>query len=168
MSTDQLEIIRTESQQGNSEEAGAEGGRAALQANMALIRSKLEDPKFDVVDLMRYVTLEYALVVQHMLELSYRAEEAHIRSRLFRVVNALDAVRKSVLDTHSWRKKLDVINFEGQGMKYVLGEIVTWFVDAMAEAGIEEWQRNNVMRHYVDLALLREPELIRETKALEG
>jgi hypothetical protein len=168
MSIDQLEVIRTGNQPSNSEEAGTEGVQAAWQANMELIGKKLDDPKFDVEELMRLVTLQIVLVVQHMLALGFRAEEEHIRSRLGAVVKFLRELGHSLMDNHSLRKKRDVVNWEGQGMKHVVGEMVSWFVDALTEAGIEEWQRNNVMRHYRDLALLREPQLMRETKALEG
>jgi hypothetical protein len=164
MSTDQLDAGVTQSRLENQEERTMEGGQSALQTNLALISKKLEDPNFDAAELLRLVTLVMALVVIHMLGLGFTAEEVHIRRCLGQLVNTLRVLGKSIMDTHWFRKRLDVVNWEGEAMKHVVGEMEKWFVESLKESGVEGAERNHIMRHYIDLARVKEPQLRRETE----
>jgi hypothetical protein len=168
MSTDQLDISLTQGQNDNKEEAGAEGVRAASQARLELVCTKLADPKFEAAELMRVITVEIASVVGSMLSLGFTAEELLIMSCLSERVKVLRALSKQLIDAALLRKKEDVVNFEGQAFQYVLDKVVELFVKAMKEARVEESLCHCVMLHYRDLMDINEPLIRRETRALEG
>ena len=167
MSTDQLDADVAQNRVENKEERTKEGGQSVLQTNMALISHKLEDPNFDAAGLLRLVTLEIALVASNILGLGHTAEEVHIGRCLGKLVTTLRALGKSIKETHFFRKKLDVVNWEGEAIQHVVVEMVAWFVEALIESGVEEAERNIIMRNYRDLALVKEHQLRRETEALQ-
>ena len=64
------------------------------------------------------------------------------------------------------RKRADVINFEGEAIKHVIKTLLEWFEEALKEAGLDEMERDIVMRNYRDLSNLDQDQLRRETEAL--
>jgi len=164
MSTDVLDNSVAQGQsEGNEEE-----GQGAWQTTLDLICTKLQNPNFQAYELMRLVTLAIARVLQEMCHLGFTVEEVYILRCLGETIKALRELRHSILDTEMWRKRGDVINFEGEAIGHVVGTLVDWFREALKEAGLNEAECNNVMQHYRDLANLREDQLRRETEALRG
>ena len=160
MRTEVLDIPQAQSE-GNEEK-----GQGAQGAALDLIRAKLEDPNYQAWELMRLVTLEITTVVQEMRQMGFTVEEVHIIRCLGESIKALRELRHSILETERLRKRADVINFEGKAMKHLLGRLVSLFGEALKEAGLNEAEHQNVMRHYLDLAQMNEGQLRRETEAL--
>lgn len=164
----QLEISVTQGQNDNKEEARAQGFQAASQARLKLICTKLADPKYQASEVIRIITVELASVVERMFSLAFTAEELDIRSWLAELVKALRALTEQIMDADRLRKKEDVLNFDGQAFKYVVGEIMRLFQEALKEAGVEESLRHGVMVCYRDLLAINEPQIRSEVEALEG
>lgn len=162
------EVLDASVPQGRSESHEEEKVQADCGTTLDVICAKLEDPNFQADELMRLVTLAIASLVARMLSLGFTVEEVHIIRCLGEVIKALRELRHSIMDTESLRKRGDVINWDGKAFKHVLGKTVDLFVEALKEAGLEEAERNNVMRHYSDLACMKQDQLRRETDALGG
>jgi predicted RNA-binding protein with EMAP domain len=162
MSTEVLDVPQAQSEGNEEKDQGAQG------TTLDLIRAKVENPNYPAWKLMRLVTLEIATVVQEMRQLGFTVEEVYILRCLGEIIKALRELRHSIMDTESLRKRADVINFEGEAIKHVVDTLVDWFVEALKEAGLDEEERNIVMRNYRDLALLNEDQLRRETEAFGG
>jgi truncated hemoglobin YjbI len=95
-------------------------------------------------------------------------EEVYILRCLGEIIKALRELRHSIMDTELLRKRADVINFEGEAIKHVINTLLDWFKEALKEAGLDEEERNIVMRNYRDLANLNQDQLRRETEARRG
>jgi hypothetical protein len=162
MSTDILDVPQAQSE--GNEELGQGEQRTALD----LIRTRLESPNYQAWELMRLVTLEIATVVQEMRQLGFTVEEVYILRCLGEIIKALRELRHSIMDTELLRKRADVINFEGEAIKHVINTLLDWFKEALKEAGLDEEERNIVMRNYRDLANLNQDQLRRETEARRG
>jgi hypothetical protein len=165
MSTD---VLDSSVPQGPSESQEEEGVQAAWGSNLDVICAKLQDPNYQAYELMRLVTLEIATVAWHMRLLGFTVEEVYIIRWLGEGIKALRELRHSIMDTESLRKRADVINWDGEAIQHVVQTLLDWFVEALKQAGFDEAERNNVMRHYRDLALMNESRLHRETEAVRG
>lgn len=164
MSTDVLDrgVAQVE-REGNEE--GRQGDRGTA---LDLICAKLQSPNYQAYELSRLVTLEIATQVVHMRSLNFTVEEVYIIHWLGEVIKALRELRHSIMDTEMLRERGDVVNWEGEAIQHLIATLVDWFVAALKEAGLEEVERNNVMRHYRDLALMNEDQLRREIEAFRG
>jgi predicted RNA-binding protein with EMAP domain len=162
MSTEVLDVPQAQS------EGNEKWGQGTQGTALDLIRTKLENPNYQAWELMRLVTAEIARVVQHMCRLGFTVEEVYIIRCLGTIIKALRELRHSIMDTESLRKRADVINFEGEAIKHVINTLLDWFEEALKEAGLDEEERNIVMRNYRDLANLNQDQLRRETEALSG
>ena len=162
MSTEVLDVPKAQS------EANEEKGQRARGATLGLICTKLENPNYQAFELMRLVTLEIATVVQEMRQLGFTVEEVYIIHCLAQMIKALRELRHSIMDTESLRKRANVINLDGEAEQHLTGTLVKWFREALEKAGLDGAECNNVMRHYRDLANLREEQLRRELKAFGG
>jgi hypothetical protein len=162
MSTEVLDVPQAQS------EGNEKWGQGTQGTALDLIRTKLENPKYQAWELMRLVTAEIARVVQHMCQLGFTVEEVYIIRCLGQIIKALRELRHSIMDTESLRKRADVINFDGEATQHLVGTLVVWFREALEEAGLNGAECNNVMRHYRDLAVLNEEQLRREVKAFGG
>ena len=162
MSIELLDVPQAQS------EANEEKGQRARGATLGLICTKLENPNFQAFELMRLVTLEIATVVQEMRQLGFTVEEVYIIRWLGTIIKALRELRHSIMDTESLRKRADVINIDGEAAQHLVGTLEVWFREALKEAGLNEAECNNVMRHYRDLAVLNEDQLRREVEAFGG
>ena len=159
MSTEVLDVPQTQS------EGIEKWGQGTQGTALDLIRTKLENPNYQAWELMRLVTAEIARVVQEMRQLGFTVEEVYIIRWLGVIIKGLRELRHSIMDTESLRKRADVINIDGEPAQHVVGTLVKWFREALEEAGLNEAECNNVMRHYRDLAVLNEDQLRREVKA---
>jgi hypothetical protein len=164
MSTDVLDSSVPQAQS----EANEEKGQGAQGTTLDLIRAKLENPNYQAWELMRPVRLEIATVVQEMRQLGFTVEEVYIICCLGQIIKALRELRHSIMDAESLRKRADVINWDGEAIKHVVNTLVDWFVEALKQTGLEEAERNIVMRNYRDLANLNQDQLRRETEAFGG
>ena len=164
MSTDVWDssVAPTQSEANEKEGQGAGGG------SLNLICAKLENPNYQAYELMRLVTLGIATVVQEMCQLGFTVEEVYILRCLGEIIQALRELRHSIMDTELLRKRGDIINWEGEAIRHVVDTLVDWFRESLKEAGLEEVERNIVMRIYRDLALQNEAQLRRETEAIGG
>lgn len=167
MSIGQLETDVMPSGMENQEVRIREGGQAASQTNLELISKKLEDPNFDTAELLRLATSELVTVLMHMMSLGFTVEELHIRSCLGELVKPLRELRKSLMDTHLLRKKQDAINLDGEACKHLTSVMLSWFVEAQKQAGLEDYERDMVMRNFRDLSAANELQLRRELKAMQ-
>ena len=129
-----------------------------------LIQTKLKDPEFDAYELMRLVTYVIVTLALRILRLGHTAEESYIRHQLAKCVVPLRAVGRSIIDTDRLRKRADVIFWDGEAIKHVSDTMVGWFIEAMRQAGLGEFERGMVMRNYRDLAIQNEPQLRSETQ----
>jgi hypothetical protein len=129
-----------------------------------IVRTMLQDPNFDAYELMRLVTYVMATLVMRMLRLGFTVEEVYIQHCLYRCVEPLRALERSIIDTNSLRKRADVIFWDGEAIKYVSATMVGWFVEALTQAKLTEFERDIVMRNYRELAAANEPQLRRETE----
>jgi hypothetical protein len=138
--------------------------RPSESSTLDLIRSKLQDPNFDAYELMRLVTYGMATLVMRMLRLGFTVEELYIRHGLYECIKPLRALGRSIIDTNSLRKRADVIFWDGEAIKHVSVTVEGWFLEAMTEARLTDFQREMVLRNYRDLAAANEPQLRRETE----
>jgi hypothetical protein len=138
--------------------------RPSESSTLDLIRSKLEDPNFDAYELMRLVSYVMAMLVKRMLRLGFTVEELYIRHCLYECIKPLRALGRSIIDTDKLRKRADVIFWDGEAIKYVSATMVGWFVEALTQAKLTEFERDIVMRNYRELAAANEPQLRRETE----
>jgi len=138
--------------------------RPTASTVLDLIQTKLEDPKFDAYELMRLVTYVIATLAMRILRLGFTAEESYIRRHLAKCVAPLRALGRSIIDTDKLRERADVIFWDGEKIKLVSDAIVGWFIEAMRQAGLGEFERGMVMRNYRDLAAQNEPQLRRQTE----
>jgi hypothetical protein len=138
--------------------------RPTAPSILDLIRSKLEDPNFDAYELMRFVTYAMAMLVMRMLRLGFTVEELYIRHCLYESIKPLRELGRSIIDTDKLRKRADVIFWDGEAIKHVSATVEGWFLEAMTEAGLTDFQRKMVMRNYRDLAGANEPQLRRDTE----
>jgi hypothetical protein len=162
MSTEVLDVRQAQS------EGNEKWGQGTQGTALDLIRTKLENPNFQAFELMRLVTAEIARVVQEMLQLGFTVEEVYIICCRGTIIKALRELRHSIMDTESLRKRANVINLDGEAEQHLTGTLVKWFREALEEAGLDGAECNNVMRHYRDLANLREEQLRRELEAFGG
>jgi hypothetical protein len=131
---------------------------------MDLICSKLQDPDFDAYELKRLVTHLMATLLVRMLKLGCTVEECYIRHCLYLCIEPLRALGRSISDTDKLRERADVIYWEGEAMKKVAETMTGWFLEALTQAGLTDFQREIVIRNYRDLAAANEPQLRRETE----
>jgi len=129
-----------------------------------LIRTKLQNSNFDAYELMRLVTYAMARLVKQILRLGFTVEELHIRHCLYECIKPLRALGRSIIDTDKLRKRADVIYWDGEAIKHVSATMTVWFVEAMKEARLTDFEREIVMRNYRDIATANEPQLRRETE----
>lgn len=129
-----------------------------------LIRSKLEDPRFEAHELSRLVTAAIVTLAVRMQRLGSTVEESYIRRRLYRCIELLRKVQRSIIDTDKFRQGADGIFWEGEAIKKVVYSITGWFIESMKQAGLTETEQDLVIRYYRDLASRNQPQLRRETK----
>ena len=137
--------------------------KPTLFTTLDLIQTKLKDPNFDAYDVMRLVTYVIATLAMRILRLGFTAEESYIRHHLAKCVAPLRALGRSIIDTDKLRGRADVIFWDGEKIKLVSDTMVGWFIEAMRQAGLGEFERGMVLRNYRDLATQNEPKLRRET-----
>ena len=140
-------------QYGSDREEGIQ--RPSESSTLDLIRSKLADPNFDAYELMRLVTYAMATLT---------VEELYIRHCLYECIKPLRALGRSIIDTNSLRKRADVIFWDGEAIKHVSATVEGWFLEALTQAGLTDFQRKMVLRNHRDLAAANEPQLRRETE----
>jgi hypothetical protein len=162
MSTDDFGTSVPQRQHESDREEGIQ--RPSESSTLDLIRSKLEDPNFDAYELMRLVTYVMATLVMRMLRLGFMVEELYIRHCLYECIKPLRALGRSIIDTDKLRKRADVIFWDGEAIKHVSATMEGWFLEALTQAGLTDFQRKMVMRNYRDLAGANEPQLRRETE----
>ncbi len=151
-------------QRQNESDRGKRIEKPSASTTLDLIRSRLQDPNFDAYELMRLVTYVMATVARRMHELGFTVEELYIRHCLYECINPLRALGRSIIETDKLRGRADVIYWDGEAIQKV-GETMTgWFCEALAQAGLTDFQRQVVMRNYRDLAAANEPQLRRETE----
>ena len=151
--------------QGGHEYDGEKGiQKPTLDTTLDMIQAKLEDPDFDAYYVMRLVTAVIFMVVLRMLKLGLTVEEIYIRRHLAKCVDPLREVQRSIMDTYSLRKKADVIFWDGQAIQRVAEAMTGWFLEAMKQANLRDFEREIVMRNYRDLAAANEPQLRKETE----
>jgi len=150
---------------GEYEGDGKEGiQEPTLATTMDLIQAKLKDPDFDAYYVMRLVTAVIFMVVLRMLKLGLTVEEVYLRRHLAKCIDPLREVQRSIMDTYALRKKADVIFWDGQAIQRVAEAMTGWWLEAMKQANLTDFEREIVMRNYRELAAANEPQLRRETE----
>jgi hypothetical protein len=130
------------------------------------ICARLEDPESDPAEISRLITLEIARATKIMLSRRFTVEDGYISKGYAQQVKALRELDKQLLQAEVWRRKRDILNFDGESFKFVLGEIVELFVEAMKQAAAPVDLRTSVMRNYRDIMAEKEPLIRRQTKNL--
>ena len=161
MSTGNSAISQTQGEEDKTDKADA-------RAVMELLCATLADSKFEAAEVMRLIALKIASVVTRLSSLRFTAEEERIMRGLAEQVHALQALGKTVMDADLMRKKEDVLNFDGPAFRYVLGQFVRLFQEALKEAGVDESLRHSIMLQYSDLMASNESRIRQETEALGG
>jgi hypothetical protein len=138
----------------------------ATKARFNAICARIEDPEAHPAELCRLIAFEIAMVTKSMLSRRFTTEDGYIMRGYVKQVKALRELGKQLLQAEVWRRKEDIIAFDGEKFQFVLGRIVDLFVKAMKEAGVPVDLRASVMRHYRDLMVENEPLIRRETKKL--
>jgi hypothetical protein len=162
MSTDDFGTSVPQRQDGSDRGEGIE--RPSASTTLDLIRSRLQDPNFDAYELMRLLTYVMATLARRMHELGFTVEELYIRHCLYECINPLRALGRSIIETDKLRESADVIYWDGEAMRHVSVTMMGWFLEALTQAGLTDFQRQVVMRNYRDLAAANEPQLRRETE----
>ena len=162
MNNDSFGTSAHQRQRGSDREQGVQ--RPSESATLDLIETKHQESNFDAFGLMRLVTYLIVKLLNRMLRLGCTVEEAYVRHSLFECIKPLRALGRSIIDTHKLRKKADVILWEGEAIKKVGDAMLGWFVEAMTQAKLTDFEQQIVMRNYRDLAAMNEPELRRETE----
>ena len=151
--------------QGEHEYNGEKGiQKPSLSTTLDLLQAKLQDPDFDAYSVMRLLTAVIFMIVLRMLKLGLTVEEVYIRRHLAKCLDPLREVQRSIMDTYSLRKKADVIFWDGQAIRHVAETMTGWFVEAMKQAKLTDFEREVVMRNYRELAAANEDQLRRETE----
>jgi hypothetical protein len=130
------------------------------------IWARLEDPESEPAETSRLITLEIARATKSMLSRRFTVEDGYIIKGYAQQVKALRELDQQLLQAEVWRRKQDILNFEGERFKFVLGKVVDLFVQAMKEAGVPDDLRPSVMMNYRDLMAVNEPLIRRETENL--
>ena len=138
--------------------------RPTASTALELIRTKLEDPNYDAHELMRLTTFAMATLMTRMHRLGCTVEEVYIRRHLAKCIEPLRALERSIIETDRLRKRADGIYWEGEAIRHLSATMVGWFVEALAQAKLTEFERDIVMRNYRDLAAANEAQLRRETE----
>jgi hypothetical protein len=141
-----------------------EGETPDAEACLKLICTKLKDPKFQAFDIMRLIVQAIASVVAQIYLLGCTAEGVPLRKRHAEEVKLLRALGKQVREGEALRRKEDTINFDGPKFHFVFKNFVDLLTQAMTQAGVDEDQVNNVLRHFRDLATENLPRIRRETE----
>ena len=139
---------------------------AAMNTGIDAICARLEDPMSQPAEISRLITLEIARVTKSMLSRRFTVEDGYIIKGYAQQVKALRELDKQLLQAEVWRGKHDMLDFDGERFKFVLGKIVDLFVQAMKEAGVPDDLRPSVMMNYRDLMAVNEPLIRRETENL--
>ena len=159
-----IEVWDANVPQGQCESPEEEKVQTSWETNLDVIRAKLKNPDYDVCELMRLVTLEIATLALHVRLLGFTVEEVHIIRCLGEGLKGLRELRHSIMDAESVRKRTDVINWEGEAIEHVLRTYTRWFSQALKDSGYDDAARNDVLRHFRDVAAMNEAQLYRETE----
>lgn len=121
------------------------------------IIEQLNDPEAtDLEQLNKLIALEIAYALTDpKIEFNPRAVNERVK--------ALRELSKTLQEGENISKK-DFLNFDGPKFKFVLGELVMLFRQALKNAGQPEDSTNHVLRVFRDLLISREPELRKETE----
>lgn len=130
-------------------------------SRMDEIIEALNDPEAtDLEQLNKLIALEIAYALTDpKIEFNPRAVNERVK--------ALRELAKTLLEGENLSKK-DFLNFDGPKFKFVLGELVLLFRQALKSAGQPEESTNHVLRVFRDLLITREPELRKETEKVEA
>jgi hypothetical protein len=153
------------------EDGGVNLGRHELLATKArfdAIRARVPDPKSHPAEICRLIAFEIVMVIENMLSRRFTADDDYIIRGCVMQVKALREIGKQVLLTELLRRKEDVLNFDGEKFKFVMGRFIELFVEAMKQAGVPDDLNTSVMRHYRDLLAENEPRIRCETEKLNA
>jgi hypothetical protein len=138
----------------------------ATNVRFDAICARLDDPASEPAETARLITLEIARATEIMLSRRFTVEDGYIIKGYAQQVKALRELGKQLLQEEVWRRKQDILDFDGEKFKFVLGKIIELFVEAMKQAAVPDDHRDSVMKHYRDLMTMNEPLIRRETKNL--
>ena len=138
----------------------------ARNAGFEDICARLENPASQPAEISRLITVEIARLTKRMLSLRSTVEDAYITKGYSQQVKALRELHKQLLQAEVWRRKQDILDFDGEKCKFVLGKVVDLFVKAMKESAVPDDLRAIVMKNYRDLMAVNEPLIRSETESL--
>lgn len=135
---------------------------------LPLIQEKLTDADFSASEVLRLISTELARLIAEMY-LDENATKKRLRVRISAAqIRMLRALADSVRRLHALRKKEDVLDLDGPKFTFVLDELVKCFQQALQQSLGRDNQTavQSAMRHFRDIAAMREPELRQELQRM--
>ena len=137
--------------------------------NFDTIQEMLRNSESDPAEISRLITQEIQAVTRDLVFLRNdpSLNDTYKLRTYTEAYKALKELRQSVMDTEMLSKK-DLLNFDGDKLKFYTSKLLTWFTEAMKSAGLREDMCNSVMKHYRDIAITGEPVLRRDVQQIES
>ena len=124
------------------------------------ISQMLADPGVPITNIGRAIALEIAGVIGKMAE-DRSLRHRRPRHELNDEIKAYRELQRSLIEGEALSTK-DILNLDGPKFKFVFGEMIGFFQQALKGAGVDDQLAHNVVLQFGDLVKMNEENLRRE------